>query len=178
MTGSYAGVVYDLDGTLVDLDVDWDAVARDVRAVYDEAGVETPHGGLWDLLGAAADAGLSEAVEETIAAHERAGARRSRRLPLAADVLEQSRPVAVCSLNCESACRIALETHGLVEAVDAVIGRDTVATYKPDPEPLLAAVSALSIEPEQTLFIGDSPRDEQTAQRAGTPFVFVNEYAE
>ena len=42
----FGTVVYDLDGTLVDLTVDWGAVADDVIAVYEDAGV-TPPGDGW-----------------------------------------------------------------------------------------------------------------------------------
>ena len=182
---AYDAVVYDLDGTLVHLAVDWDAVADDVIDVYAEHAVKLPGSDLWELLGAAEEYGLGEAVEEAIAAHERDGARRSTRLPLA-DLLEEPStvdreaasegpPVAVCSLNCEAACRIALETHGLDDGVDAVVGRDTVGTWKPDPEPLLAAIDALGADPSRAVFVGDSERDAVTAERAGVPFVFVHE---
>ncbi|SEP97049.1 HAD family hydrolase [Natrinema salaciae] len=171
----YEAVVYDLDGTLVDLDVDWDAVAVDVRAVYETANVEPPGDGLWDMLGAANDVGLTDEVESAIAAHEHDGARTSRRLAHADEALERSLPTGVCSLNCERACRIALEEHALTAAVDAVVGRDTVETWKPDPEPLLATVRGLEVEPERALFIGDSKRDRRTAERAAVDFEYVGE---
>ncbi len=81
----------------------------------------------------------------------------------------------VCSLNCEAACRRALESHGLASAVDVIVGRDTVETQKPDPEPLLVAVDELGVEPADTVFIGDSARDEQTARRAGVEFEYVGD---
>ncbi|QCS42402.1 HAD family hydrolase [Natrinema versiforme] len=171
----YDAVVYDLDGTLVDLDVDWNAVAVDVREVYDSAAVDPPSDGLWDMLEAAANAGLAEDVEAAIAAHEHDGARTADRLARADDLLKQSLPTGVCSLNCERACRIALEEHALTAAVDVVVGRDSVGTWKPDPEPLLATVSELGAEPERALFIGDSARDQQTAERAGVDFEYVGE---
>ncbi|ELZ03841.1 HAD family hydrolase [Natrialba aegyptia] len=171
----YDAIVYDLDGTLVDLDVDWDAVASDVRAVYDDAATEPPGDDLWAMLEGAAEAGLLEVVEETIASHERTGARTAPRLPFAADLEARSVPIGVCSLNCEAACRHALENHGLTPAVDVVVGRDTVATQKPDPEPLLAAVGELGVEPEQAVFVGDSERDERTARRAGVDFQYVGD---
>ena len=173
MDHSYAGVVYDLDGTLVGLAVDWAAVATDVIEVYDSVGVDASGADLWGLLERADDHGIEAEVEATIGRHEQAGARESRRLGLADELLDQSVPVGVCSLNCEAACRIALESHGLAEAVDVVVGRDTVETHKPDPESLLAAVSGLGTEPSDTLFVGDSPRDRTTAERAGTAFRFV-----
>ncbi|ELY86099.1 HAD-superfamily hydrolase, subfamily IA, variant 1 [Natrinema altunense JCM 12890] len=171
----YDAVVYDLDGTLVDLDVDWNAVAVDVRAVYDNANVEPPSDGLWDMLEAADEVGLAAEVESAIATHEHDGARTSRRLVRADELLERSPPAGVCSLNCERACRIALEEHALTMAVDAVVGRDTVATWKPDPEPLLATVRELEAEPERALFVGDSARDRRTAERAGTDFEYVGD---
>ncbi|WP_436344325.1 HAD family hydrolase [Natronorubrum sp. FCH18a] len=171
----YDAVVYDLDGTLVDLDVDWDAVATDVLEVYESADVEPPSRDLWELLGTANDVGLADDVESAIAAHERTGAEAAPRLTHADELLEQAVPVGVCSLNCEAACRIALEAHGLIDAVDAVVGRDTVETQKPHPDPLLETVRKLDAEPETALFVGDSARDRVTAERAGVAFEFVDD---
>ena len=162
-------VVYDLDGTLVRLTVDWDAAAADVREVFREAGHD-PEESLWDLLGRADDVGIREGVESVLSEYERAGARASERLPLADELADASRPAGVCSLNCEAACRDALAEHGLAGAVDAVVGRDTVATHKPDPEPLLATLSAMDVPPERAVFVGDSERDAVAAERAGVAF--------
>ena len=171
----YDAVVYDLDGTLVSLDVDWETVAVDVLEVYASAAIEPPGTDLWDLLESATDAGLADDVEAAIAAHEREGARTSERLAHADELLEQTVPVGICSLNCEAACRIALEEHGLLNAVDVIVGRDTVTNSKPHPEPLLETISELSSTPERTVFVGDSARDEQTAERAGTGFRYVGD---
>jgi phosphoglycolate phosphatase len=173
MDTDYEGVVYDLDGTLVGLAVDWATVATDVIAVYDEAGIDATGADLWDLMERAERHGISDEVEATISRHEHAGARDSRRLSLADELLDRSVPVGVCSLNCERACRIALDTHDLASAVDSVIGRDSVDTHKPDPEPLLATLSELGVDPDDALFVGDSPRDGMTAERAGVDFRFV-----
>jgi phosphoglycolate phosphatase len=182
--GAFDAIVYDLDGTLVRLAVDWGAVAADVDRVLRERGVDPP-AGLWAMLEFAEREGHREAVEETIADHERKGARNSERLALA-DHVEDGRythngvtheriPIGICSLNCEAACRIAIEAHGLAEHVGAVVGRDSVSTYKPDPESLLATVEALGATSERVLFVGDSDRDAETARRAGTRFVYVSE---
>ncbi len=171
----YDAVVYDLDGTLVRLDVDWDAAAVDVREVYEEAAIDPPSDDLWDLLALSEEVGLDDEVEAVLAAHERDGARTSEQLAHADELLAREGPVGVCSLNSEAACRLALERHGLLEAVDVVVGRDTVTNRKPHPEPLLVAVRALSVEPERTLFVGDSARDEETAKQAGTAFEYVGD---
>lgn len=174
MTAAYDALVYDLDGTLVRLDVDWEAVAEDALAVLSARGVDTDGMDLWDALNYAEAEGYRRQIEATIAEHERAGARTSRRLALANE-LPAEVPVGVCSLNSESAVRIALEVHGIDGHVQSIVGRDTVGAYKPDPEPLLASVDALSAEPHQTLFIGDTERDEQTAERAGVAFQYASD---
>jgi len=169
----YDALVYDLDGTLVRLDVDWEAVTEETAAVLRARGLET-EGSLWDLLQRAEEAGQRHrrAVEGVIADHEREGARSADRLPLA-DELPTGVPTGVCSLNCEAACRVALEAYGLDSHIDAIVGRDTVSAHKPDPEPLLATVDAIGADPRTTLFVGDSDSDRVAAERAGVDFQSV-----
>lgn len=170
----YDAVVYDLDNTLVRLVVDWEEVASDVAAALRERDVEPPDD-LWTMLEHADEAGHRDAVEAAIADHEWTGARSSELLD-AADLLPHDIPVAVCSLNCEKACHLALERHELDGHVTAVVGRDSGPWEKPEPEPLLEAIDALDAEPARTLFVGDSERDEQTAKNAGVPFCYVSEW--
>ncbi|WP_233560733.1 HAD-IA family hydrolase, partial [Halobellus sp. Atlit-38R] len=67
---------------------------------------------------------------------------------------------------------IAVETHGLADAIDgdAIVGRDTVGSHKPDPASLLAAIDRLGAAPEDALFVGDSRRDAVAAERGGVDF--------
>lgn len=174
MTDGYETVVYDLDGTLVELDVDWDTVRAETAGALRARDVDVDDGSLWAILERAEATGYRRLVDEIIAEHEREGARTSTRLELA-DELPLSVPVAVCSLNCEAACRIALEVHGLDNDVDAIVGRDTVGAAKPDPEPLLHAISAVGGDPRASLFIGDAERDARTAERAGVSFQYTSE---
>ncbi len=177
----YDAVVYDLDGTLVELAVDWGAAAESVLDVYAEHAVKPPTEELWGLLEAAEGYGIGDPVEEAIALHERAGARDSTLLPLGRRLIEgagdrpSTPPAGVCSLNCEEACRIAVATHGLGDALDAdaIVGRDTVETHKPEPESLLAAVERLGATPEDALFVGDSARDAEAAERAGVAYAWA-----
>jgi len=170
----FDAVVYDLDGTLVRLAVDWPAVRRDLGRVLDEHGLDAAGRDVWGLFDLAVDTGHRDLAEEVIGRHERDGAKWSTRLPLA-DELPLSVPVGVCSLNCETACRSALQTHGLDDHVDVLPGRDSAARYKPDPAALLAVVEAIGTDPETTLFVGDSDSDRSTAEAAGVHFQWVEE---
>jgi len=165
----YGAVVFDLDGTLVRLAVDWDAAAGDAVALFERNGHDAADAGLWELLERADEVGLRTELESVLSDHEVRGAETSDRLPQA-DRLPLSVPIGVCSLNCEAACRAALGRHALAAHVDSVVGRDSVAAYKPDPEPLLASLRELEVDPDDALFVGDSERDGVTADRAGVDF--------
>lgn len=171
MTDGFAAVVYDLDGTLVTLDVDWDAVKSDAASALRNLGYSPP-ADLWGML-KLDDSDARATVDAVISSHEREGARSSIRLP-AAKLLPHDVPTAICSLNCEAACRTALEVHDLDAHVMAVVGRDSLSTEKPNPEPLLTALDPLGVEPGETVFVGDSRRDAETAERAGTAFRYVS----
>jgi len=170
----YEAVVYDLDGTLVRLDVDWDAVARDVDEVLRARDVDTAGRSLWEMLEQSDETGHRDAVEAAIAEHERTGAHQSQRLALA-DELPLDVPVGVCSLNCEAACRIALETHEIDDHVETVVGRDSLSAYKPDPTPLQAILDEFGVDPATALFVGDSESDRTAARRASMDFQWVRE---
>jgi phosphoglycolate phosphatase-like HAD superfamily hydrolase len=170
VTDEYDAVVYDLDGTLVRLAVDWQQVERDVADRLRAAGVDPEPHDMWEMLDAAEDAGIGDAVHDVIATHEREGATRAERLPGADELPTLDVPTAVCSLNCEAACRTALDRHGLLDGFHVVAGRDTVPERKPDPRALRWVLDELGVEPERALFVGDSPSDEVTAERAGVAF--------
>jgi len=174
MTASHEAVIYDLDGTLVRLDVDWTLVTQKVASRLADRGIDTAGASLWELLDRAEAAGVLDVATEVVATHERVGARTAERLPVAAD-LPLDVPVGVCSLNAEAAVRTALERHDLLADVDTVVGRDTLSAQKPDPEPLLAIADGFDVDPARTLFVGDSAKDERTAERAGMDFQYVKE---
>ncbi|MFB6210664.1 MAG: HAD family hydrolase [Halobacteriales archaeon] len=171
----FEAIIYDLDGTLVRLTVDWDTVRDEVAVFFEQRGHSVEGKTLWTFLDYADETGYRDVVEEIIGEHERPGARRSDRLATADELDERTGPVGVCSLNCEAACRIALEVHELLGYVDTIVGRDSVATRKPDPEPLLTVAQRLAVDPEAILFVGDSERDEIAAERAGMAFRYVGD---
>jgi len=54
-----------------------------------------------------------------------------------------------------------------------MIGADTLAVRKPDPEPLFEAARRAGGMPEKCLLVGDSDTDRNTARAAGVPSVLV-----
>ena len=67
-----------------------------------------------------------------------------------------------------------LRRLGLADWVDVVVGGDTCARRKPDPQPLLFACESLQVPPSESLMVGDSVNDVQAARAARIPVVCVS----
>jgi phosphoglycolate phosphatase len=67
-----------------------------------------------------------------------------------------------------------LRRRALSEWVDVLVGGDTCARRKPDPQPLLYACESLEVPPSAALMVGDSINDVQAARAAGIPVVCVS----
>ncbi len=66
-----------------------------------------------------------------------------------------------------------LARDGLEGVFDVIVGADTATELKPHPGGLLSAVSQLGSTPAQSLYVGDSTTDAETARRACVPFLPV-----
>ena len=66
-----------------------------------------------------------------------------------------------------------LQRENLIEFFNVIVGGENVLKHKPDPEGLLLAIDILKSTHLNTLYIGDSTTDAETAKRAGIPFVPV-----
>jgi phosphoglycolate phosphatase len=67
-----------------------------------------------------------------------------------------------------------LKRLGLSGWVDVVVGGDSCARRKPDPQPLLFACESLHVPASASLMVGDSAHDVQAARAAGIPVVCVS----
>ena len=68
-----------------------------------------------------------------------------------------------------------LAALGLDKVAGCVVSGDTLPERKPHPAPLLLAASRLSLQPQQCLYVGDAERDVQASRAAGMP-VLVARY--
>jgi phosphoglycolate phosphatase len=66
-----------------------------------------------------------------------------------------------------------LRRLNLMQWVGVIVGGDTCERRKPDPEPLLFACRSLGLSPPQVLMVGDSINDVTAARAAGIPVVCV-----
>ncbi|WP_422071504.1 phosphoglycolate phosphatase [Tranquillimonas rosea] len=179
------GVIFDLDGTLIDSAPDIHAAGNAVLA--DEglpgvtlaqatamigAGTPTFVARLADAAGVGNDTERRDRMyrnfmDRYLGAHE-----LTRLYPGVAAALsalrEAGHRLAICTNKPEAPARTVVEALGLSEHVDALIGGDSLSVKKPDPAPLHAAARAIGVQ--RAIFVGDSEIDAETAQAAGVPF--------
>jgi phosphoglycolate phosphatase len=189
--GADAGVtavIFDLDGTLVDSAPDLQTAANRMLGAHGLApldlaqviafignGVPTLVARCLDHAGFEGDAvARAEALEAFRAFYSEAPATLTRVLPGVEDLLARldraGLRLGICTNKPLAPAEAMLEQLGLGAAFEVVIGGDSLAVIKPDPAPLLAAISALGATPETTLYVGDSEVDAETAQAAGVRF--------
>lgn len=178
-----AAIIYDLDGTLVDSRADLvDAVnamlARLGLPQRSEAEVASYVGDGAELLvrrslGLLHEGRLSEAMPvwracygDGLLAKTRlyAGIEAALALPPPSRAVLTNKPGRFA--------REILTGLGLGETFQRVVGGDEAA-LKPDPVGLLSLCAALSSDPRETLYVGDSPVDVATGRAAGVPVCAV-----
>ncbi|MEE9593659.1 MAG: HAD-IA family hydrolase [Thermoplasmata archaeon] len=168
-------MVFDLDGTLVRLQVDW----RDAQAVLGRIarrfGQDPAGRTVWEMLREASGREAA-ALGAALGRFEIDGGARARPLPLA-DVLPHltSKEVGIVTLNCHACAEEALRVTGVIRHIGAIVAREDTARLKPDPEPLLLCIKRLGGEPESAVFVGDRERDRETAEASGTAYFGVDE---
>jgi pyrophosphatase PpaX len=80
-------------------------------------------------------------------------------------------PIGVVTAKVETGALRTLGHTGLLPFVGAVVGADSCARPKPDPEPVRLALSRLGREPSEALLVGDSPHDIAAGNGAGATTV-------
>jgi HAD superfamily hydrolase (TIGR01509 family) len=153
------GVIFDLDGTLVDSRLDFDRMRREMGI----AGSQT-------LLEALAEMPPERAQRcwEILLEHERRGAEVATLLPGVPEFVESLRArglaCGVVTRNSREPTLALLARLGLV--FDPVLGRDE-APPKPDPAALVHIAQAWGHAPRECVMIGDFRYDIEAARRAG-----------
>jgi phosphoglycolate phosphatase len=82
--------------------------------------------------------------------------------------------LAVCTNKPIRLTEKLLELLDLAQHFDAVLGGDSLAVRKPDPEHILGTLRAIGSRPERAVMIGDSANDVAAARNAGLPVVVVS----
>ena len=89
------------------------------------------------------------------------------------DLKERGLTLGVCTNKPYVLTMQILEGLDLAKFFEAVIGGDSCAARKPDPEPLHACLKGMGVEAAHALYVGDGETDVRTARAANVPVVLV-----
>jgi phosphoglycolate phosphatase len=183
-----ASLVFDLDGTLIDSAPDILAAANRLLADCDRPPLDLPT--LTSFIGN----GVPKLVERVMQArsldmsrhpelyrlmmqhYQEQNSALTRLFEGAREALEAlalaGHSLGLCTNKPAAATAEVLRDFGLSGRFQVVIAGDSLATRKPDPQPLLAAFEALQHmgATGPRIYVGDSSFDAETAQRAGIDF--------
>ncbi|HEX2518147.1 MAG TPA: phosphoglycolate phosphatase [Castellaniella sp.] len=181
----FSGILFDLDGTLIDtipdlagaanamrLDMGMTPISQDILATYVGKGMEQL---VIRSLGHEGQPAEMDLVMRGLARYtdhyRKLNGKRSHLYPgvLAGlqDFQAQGMRLAVVTNKSTEFALPLLRQQGLTDFFDAIVCGDTCPRKKPDPMPLFHACSLLDIQPAQALFIGDSINDALAARAAG-----------
>lgn len=94
-------------------------------------------------------------------------------LPLLAAVRAAGMKVGIVTTKYRRRITEVLDKYGVPDAVDIIVGGDSVKDPKPAPDGLLLASELLGIPVEEMLYVGDNEVDAKAAGSAGMDFVGV-----
>jgi len=178
------GLVFDLDGTLVD---SYGAIAESLNEVRAAFGLPAlPEREVRGLVGHGLESllefqvgkdRLDEALRRFRERYARVGVLRTTALP---GVVPGLRALAAYGYRMavatnKPACfaEPILEALGLARWFSCIAGPDRVGATKPDPTMLRHCLGELDVAPRHALYIGDMALDVETADRAGVAVLLV-----
>ena len=159
-------VIFDLDGTLLHSDLDFDLIRRQIGIA---------EGPVLEALQTMSAADRRRAME-ILEQHESQAASEARLNVHAHEVFaalaERGIKTALLTRNSRASVKTAMDRHNL--KFDFVCSReDSPGKIKPSPEPVLAICAALEVRPADTLMVGDYLFDLQSANAAGACSVLL-----
>src|SRR5262245_58686976 len=166
MRPPFSGIVFDLDGTLVD---SYEAIAQSLNAVRARFGLQPL--GLPEVR-RAVGRGLPALIAENVGAERtpegvslfracyRRGFRERRHWlpgvePTLRALATRRVPMAITSNKPAYFSRDIVDALGALELFTAVLGPEMVPRPKPDPEMVLMAVETLATPIENVIYVGD-----------------------
>lgn len=177
-------VIFDLDGTLVDFNIDYKAVRAEVRNFLARQGFPQSlfslNESIFQMLkkaeiylrnnGASEKRinGLRKEVFRIAEKHELDAAHTTILLPGAIETLKtihkMQLKMGISTINSRKCTRYVLERFGIARFFNAVVTRDDVPEVKPNPVHVEAVLKSLGVNSRDTLMVGDWIGDLEAAR--------------
>ena len=162
------GVIFDLDGTLIDSQLNFDQMRNDL-GIKDNMPV-------LEFIEQHKDQEFQKWAHQVVLDHEMKGAKNSVWINGALNFIEEVQnndlPTAILTRNCRQAVDIMIEKHRI--PIESVLTREDCLP-KPNPAGLIQIYKEWKLKAQEILYVGDFYFDLETARRANTLFaLYVN----
>ena len=177
-------VVFDLDGTLAEFNLDYKTVRAEVMQFLINqslpASIFSIKESIFEMLKKAKvymrNDGKNEqefiAIQKHVLSiarkHELKAARETSLLPGVFEILKTLKnmnlELAIFTINSEKSTDYILDNFRLKQFFDVIVTREGVSNVKPDPSHLAAALKALDVNVDEVIVVGDSVVDMRSAK--------------
>lgn len=181
-------VLFDFDGTLVQLNLDFPEIYQGIYSIVEKYGVDPAlYQDLFliELVETVTQELMEHKPEEAkrfnkeaegfLREREIAAAKEAEVVPGAGQTLkilkEKGIRIGIVTRNCKEAVKIGLGKNDF--AYDLLLTRDDIRPVKPEPHSLEKALKVLKSKPEETIMVGDHPIDIRVGKRVGVKTVAV-----
>lgn len=167
-------LIFDFDGTLAELNLDFHILSRELEQLARQAGLSGPWPGGFlleaiETVAARLPGGFASQALGHLQRRELEAADQGRLFPFSRALLARARAqgmgTAIISRNCAAAIRRVFPQ--VEDLCDHFLPREAVTRPKPHPEHVAAALRGLGVAPDQAALVGDHPLDLTAAQEAG-----------
>jgi HAD superfamily hydrolase (TIGR01509 family) len=176
-------VIFDLDGTIADFNLDYKASRAEIIQFLIEEGfpqsIFSINDNLFEILSKVEifmknhrrenqTGKVKKSIFSIAEKYEMEAARTTRLIPGIRETLKTLRKMklklALFTINGKNSVDHILRTFNLKRHFDAIITRDDVSLVKPNPVHLETALNALGVKPKEAVVVGDSVWDMKSAR--------------
>jgi len=92
--------------------------------------------------------------------------------------IDKDAKLAILSLNSRNTIKNSLEQEDILKNFDFIVGREDVRRWKPEPEGLIIIKNHFKVENDEMLYIGDMKKDLITGKNAGIEAYLIDDLIE
>lgn len=180
-------IIFDLDGTIVNLTVDWralkDNLVKKYREIYKEQCDFERVSRCLEKIVEKNDENILENFFEVIRHYELKNIRDTQLIEETIFFIKNKdffgikndAKFAILSLNTRDTIIQALELANIRDNIELIIGREDVRKWKPAPEGLIKIQNHFKIKKEEMVYFGDLENDLLTGENAGIDAYLIDD---
>ncbi|MEJ2293834.1 MAG: HAD-IA family hydrolase [Candidatus Lokiarchaeota archaeon] len=180
-------IVFDLDGTIVNLTADWPSLKNILKVRYSKLyGNSCEFQSISGCLSKIVEKQDEQELQnffDIIRTYEMKNIHET--LPIGEIVyfvkhkeqfgIKAGTKFAILSLNTRRTIEKSLELAGIADYFDLIIGREDVRSWKPEPEGLLKIKNHFNVDRQDLIFFGDLEKDIKTGKNAGIEAYYISD---